>query len=139
MLLWIDAQYRTVPVRILVGHSLGGLFALYALGTHPDLFRIVVALSPPMWWNDGALGNDLARRIATDTVRRRTLFLASGGLEPSIDGPTTEFATKLQALAGTGNLVLSTFGYFAGDTEVQTSFSRVLLGTAALLLPGVCT
>ena len=98
LLPWIDARYPTVPTRILVGHSLGGLFALYAMGTRPDLFRVVVALSPPIWWNDGALSSDLAARIAGDTVRARTLFLASGGLEPAIDTVTSSFAARLQRI-----------------------------------------
>ena len=98
LLPWIDARYPTVQTRILVGHSLGGLFALYSMVAKPDLFRVVVALSPPLTWNDGSLSADVASRLATDKSRRRTLFLASGGLEPSIDVPVTDFATRLTRL-----------------------------------------
>ncbi len=98
LLPWVDAHYPTLPTRVLVGHSLGGLFALYAMAARPDVFRIVIALSPPLNWNDGALSADVAGHLAGDTQRERTLFLASGGLEPSIDEPTTAFATRLTAL-----------------------------------------
>ena len=98
LLPWIDARYPTARNRLLVGHSLGGLFALYAMKARPDLFRVVVALSPLMYWNDGALNDPVAAAIAADTSRARVLFLASGGLEPSIDSSTTAFATRLQAV-----------------------------------------
>ena len=64
----------------------------------PDVFRIVIALSPPLDWNNGTFSTDAAMRIASDTLHRRTLFLASGGLEPPIDAPTTAFAAHLTAL-----------------------------------------
>lgn len=37
----------------LYGHSLGGLFALYALFAQPELFTNYVAADPSVWWNYG--------------------------------------------------------------------------------------
>ncbi len=48
---YIDSSYRTHPFRILVGHSLGGLFALETLTRSPDLFQATIALSPSLYWN----------------------------------------------------------------------------------------
>ncbi len=48
---FIDSSYRTQPFRILVGHSLGGLFALETLTRSPDLFQATIALSPSLYWN----------------------------------------------------------------------------------------
>ena len=46
---FIDRTYRTnTSDRGLLGHSLGGAFALYALEQRPALFRRVVAASPAM-------------------------------------------------------------------------------------------
>jgi predicted alpha/beta superfamily hydrolase len=47
----IERRYRTSPFRILIGHSLGGLFALHAFVTSRDLFSATIALSPPAFWN----------------------------------------------------------------------------------------
>jgi predicted alpha/beta superfamily hydrolase len=33
----VDRKYRTAPFRILMGHSLGGLFALHAFSRSPGL------------------------------------------------------------------------------------------------------
>ena len=98
LLPWVDAHYPTLPVRLFAGHSLGGLLALYAMDTRPDVFRVVIAMSPAVYWNDGAFANEVALRLATDTVRPRTLFLMSGGQEAFIDQPTTAFAAHLTAL-----------------------------------------
>ena len=38
--------------RTLIGHSYGGLFALHALFTRPDLFEAHVAGSPSIWWQE---------------------------------------------------------------------------------------
>jgi predicted alpha/beta superfamily hydrolase len=103
LLPWIDAHYPTLPTRLLAGHSAGGLFALYAMVRRPDLFRVVIAMSPALFWNDDTLSADVAARLAADTVHTRTLFLTSGGLETGgleapIDQPTTAFAARMTAL-----------------------------------------
>lgn len=43
----VDVERQT-----LFGHSLGGLFVLWALFTQPKLFQTYVASSPSIWWND---------------------------------------------------------------------------------------
>jgi predicted alpha/beta superfamily hydrolase len=47
----IDESYRTHPFRILVGHSLGGLFAVESLSRTPGLFQATLAFSPSLYWN----------------------------------------------------------------------------------------
>lgn len=47
----IESRYRTLPYRLLVGHSLGGLLALHALLTLPDMFQAHLAIDPSVWWD----------------------------------------------------------------------------------------
>ncbi len=57
---WVDANYRTLtgPHNTgLAGSSLGGLMSLYAVYAHDDVFGLVGALSPSIWWNDHELLN----------------------------------------------------------------------------------
>jgi predicted alpha/beta superfamily hydrolase len=49
---YIDENYNTGNYRILVGHSFGGLFAVYTLLNKPDIFDAYIAISPSMWWDD---------------------------------------------------------------------------------------
>ena len=51
----IEARYRTLPSRIYVGHSRGGLFGVYCLLKDPALFNAQIDADPSLWWNDGAL------------------------------------------------------------------------------------
>ncbi len=51
----IESRYRTLPSRIYVGHSRGGLFGLYCLLKDPALFNAQIDVDPSLWWNDGAL------------------------------------------------------------------------------------
>ena len=48
---YVDSSYRTHPFRILVGHSLAGLFAVEALARSPSTFQATIALSPSLYWN----------------------------------------------------------------------------------------
>ncbi|MGF7243949.1 putative alpha/beta superfamily hydrolase [Pseudomonas oryzihabitans] len=49
----VNRRFKTdADQTSLVGHSFGGMFAVYTLFTRPDLFKHVVAISPTLWWND---------------------------------------------------------------------------------------
>lgn len=50
---YLDANYRTQPFRILVGHSLGGLFAAETMTRYPGLFEVTIAISPSIFYNEG--------------------------------------------------------------------------------------
>jgi predicted alpha/beta superfamily hydrolase len=48
----IDKRYDTQPYHLVVGHSLGGLFAIHALMNRPEFFQGCIATSPSLWWDD---------------------------------------------------------------------------------------
>ncbi len=47
----IESRYRTQPFRVFAGHSLGGLFALHAFFTRPQLFDAWISVSPSLHWD----------------------------------------------------------------------------------------
>lgn len=49
---YVDSHYNTRPYRVVVGHSLGGLFALHTLTSRSDLFDAYIAISPSLQWSD---------------------------------------------------------------------------------------
>jgi predicted alpha/beta superfamily hydrolase len=52
----VEAEYRACPGdRALLGHSAGGMFALYTLWQEPRSFRRFVIGSPPLGWGEEAL------------------------------------------------------------------------------------
>jgi hypothetical protein len=57
----IDREFKIDPARqVLFGHSLGGLFAVHALFTHPEAFSAFIIASPALWWNDRQVLRDEA-------------------------------------------------------------------------------
>lgn len=94
---WVEARYRTQPFRMLVGHSLGGLFAVKALLDRPDLFPAAIAVSPSLWWDRESLTP--AARVALGRPyagTRRFLYFTSGDNEPWIRTSTKNFASMLK-------------------------------------------
>ena len=76
-----------VPVNLsrstLFGHSLGGMFALHALFTHPEYFETYLVLSPSIWWDGRVVLADRAaflKRAGKGEVAPR-IYLAVGSLE----------------------------------------------------------
>jgi uncharacterized protein len=97
LLPWAEARYPTLPTRLLVGHSLGALFALYIAAKQPSVFRIVIAASPGLGLGFGS-DTDITRRLAADSVHPRSIFVTSGDLEDGLDQAVTQFATTLTSL-----------------------------------------
>jgi uncharacterized protein len=48
---YVEKNYRTQPFRVFAGHSFGGLFAMHAFLTRPNLFNGVIAVSPTLTWD----------------------------------------------------------------------------------------
>ena len=74
----VEAQYRTAPYRILVGHSFGGLFAIHALLTEPDAFQATIAISPSLWWDDQQPVQLARQTLVGNAPIRQRLFLTLG-------------------------------------------------------------
>lgn len=52
---YLNDHYRINPYEILVGHSLGGTFATYALLNNPEVFDAYIAISPYLMFDDNML------------------------------------------------------------------------------------
>lgn len=91
----VQARYRTTPERAIIGESLAGLFIVETVLTEPSLFDHYVALDPSLWWNDGALVDSAAARLAALDAAPRTLYLATSNVKDIAAG-TERLATLLR-------------------------------------------
>lgn len=74
----IDRTYRTRPTRILIGHSYGGLFAVYTLFNRPEVFKAYIAVSPGLWWDNQALAKQADQFVADHKQLRTAIYMTMG-------------------------------------------------------------
>lgn len=72
----IDSTYRTTKHRTLVGHSFGGLLALHALLTVPDMFESYIAIDPSLWWEDRLLVRQAENIFANEHNRNASVYIS---------------------------------------------------------------
>lgn len=99
----VDAQQQS-----LFGHSFGGMFAIYALFTRPQLFDHIVAASPSLWWHDRYLlahEQRFRQRVQAGDVNvihtSLALVVASGDAPQDVDDARA-LQQRLEALSAQG-------------------------------------
>ena len=114
----INSKYNTVTDdAMLIGHSLGGLFTLYALFTRPDLFQRYVIGSPAIWYDNNAILNNMETFVSANTDLPARVFIGSGGNEDGLDVVVQSLADTLTGYQYP-NLNLST-RVFEGETHLS--------------------
>jgi predicted alpha/beta superfamily hydrolase len=78
----IENNYRVdTNDKTLIGCSLGGLFSMYALFTHPEMFKRYVAASPAFMWDNNVLNQYEEQYHANTSNPSAKLFMCVGGVE----------------------------------------------------------
>jgi predicted alpha/beta superfamily hydrolase len=52
----IDSEYRTISKNMIIGHSLGGLFAIHTLLENSSLFDYYILIDPSWFWDHNYIG-----------------------------------------------------------------------------------
>jgi uncharacterized protein len=94
----VDRSAADPEDQCLVGMSLGGLFALYALFDASAAFRRYVILSPALWWDNDTIFAREAAYAAHSADLPARVFLGVGGREDE-DGAPYLPVTKLARMA----------------------------------------
>jgi predicted alpha/beta superfamily hydrolase len=85
----IEKDYRTQPYRVFAGHSFGGLFAIHAFLTRPEVFNAYIAVSPTMQWDNHLLSRKAEEVFKDRKELNRTLFFTlaneGGGAREGFD------------------------------------------------------
>lgn len=90
----IDSLYKVHPFRTVIGHSLGGTFALNSLVDNPTLFNAVIAISPNLQIDDEEIVLKMTRAINTLKKGNKFVFATIG-----TDGqPDASFLPPLKKL-----------------------------------------
>lgn len=115
LLPYIDREYRTLPVRTLIGHSLGGRFALLALCRAPDTFAATMAISPSVSDSIRTAVESCARAHGGPRVRQ--LVLSAGSDESRASVSVDRLATFFRDSAGAAWRTTRIDGAGLGHTE----------------------
>jgi predicted alpha/beta superfamily hydrolase len=99
---WVDARYRTHDYRVLVGHSLGGLFAIHALVHEPDLFDGYIAISPSLQWDEQRLVEQADAFFRETESLDKTLYMTTGNEGSALTGGVLKLAGVLTEHAPEG-------------------------------------
>jgi predicted alpha/beta superfamily hydrolase len=73
----IEADYRTLPYRVCIGHSLGGLTASHLLINHSGLFDAYLAIDPSLWWDGASLIHQAAATFKSYPTRKMQRYFMS--------------------------------------------------------------
>jgi len=76
---FIENKYPVTSFRTLIGHSYGGLFAIYILINHPQLFTNYLAIDPSLDWNDQKLLTEAQDRLSSQNYKGKSLFMSLNG------------------------------------------------------------
>ena len=87
---YIDSTYPASSERCIIGHSAGGLFAIYALENQPDLFGSFICIDPSLWYEGQVYVKKMPDFFNSHQDIKKNLFLSISnekgmGIFPFID------------------------------------------------------
>jgi uncharacterized protein len=76
---YVEKKYPVTNYRTLIGHSYGGLFAIYTLLNHPQLFANYLAIDPSLDWDNQKLLKQARDVLATNSLKGKALYMSLSG------------------------------------------------------------
>ena len=76
---FVENKYPVTHYRTLIGHSYGGLFTIYMLLKHPDVFSNYIAIDPSLDWDNRKLLKEAWGILATHRYKNKSLFMSLSG------------------------------------------------------------
>ncbi len=80
---YVESKYPVTNYRSLIGHSYGGLFTIFALVHHPEVFANYLAIDPSLDWDDQKLLKQAEAKLPTQDYLYKSVYVSmSGQLHP---------------------------------------------------------
>ena len=98
---YIESSYQAAPYRILTGHSLGGLMAVYCMVNHPDYFNAYIAISPSLQWDAEVMLKQVNEKLKTG-MPNRILFFSDANEDAAFHNNQLKLDSLLQKKKITG-------------------------------------
>jgi predicted alpha/beta superfamily hydrolase len=95
LLPYVEQRYPANGVRLIHGHSYGGLFLMYVLSNDPQLFDGYLVLDPAMWWDNQSVNAALGTSLGRVPPSGRAIYIAGrsgfGIKDMALDGLDAAF------------------------------------------------
>ena len=72
----IDSTYPVNTERCIIGHSAGGLFAIYALVNQPELFNSFICIDPSLWYDDQSCIKAMPEFLKYNKKIKKSIFIS---------------------------------------------------------------
>jgi predicted alpha/beta superfamily hydrolase len=72
----IDSTYPSNSERCIIGHSAGGLFAIYALENQPELFDSFICIDPSLWYDDQSCIREMPEFLKNNKTIKKSIFIS---------------------------------------------------------------
>lgn len=94
---WLEQRYRAGPERVIVGHSYGGLFAIWCALARPKAFTGAIAVSPSLFYDDHLIARLEAKLDAKARASLAMKIYAASGSEenPQMPGDLTALGSAM--------------------------------------------
>ncbi len=139
---FVDKNYRTEPFRVIAGHSLAGLFVVYALIERPDAFNGYIAASPNVHWDNNYVIKRAEEAFKKRSEWNKTLFIGLGDEPAYMEGynafqqlmkrtkpKNLEYEFRLFTDENHGSVVLP--AYYAGLRKIYAGWAAPGNGSVA--------
>ena len=72
----IDSTYPANSERCIIGHSAGGLFAIYALVNQPELFNSFICIDPSLWYDNQSSVKEMPEFLKNNKGIKKSIFIS---------------------------------------------------------------
>ena len=107
---YMDRNYKTSSVKMLIGQSLGGLLASEILFKKPRLFNQYIIVSPSLWWDKESLLTLNPKLLEPDFLQPTKIYIAVGKEGAVMERDARMLYRKLRSAKN--NRVKTSFEYF---------------------------
>ncbi|MGB1308420.1 MAG: alpha/beta hydrolase-fold protein [Oceanihabitans sp.] len=76
---YVESKYPVTNYRTLIGHSYGGLFAVYTLINKPELFANYISIDPSLDWDNQILELKMKEAFKTNNFEGKALYVSLSG------------------------------------------------------------
>jgi predicted alpha/beta superfamily hydrolase len=123
---YIDQHYPSNGDNTIWGHSLGGLFVVYAMLKAPDAFKSYIAVDPSLWWDNHYVPKLAGAALPALANKKLTLFIGGRQGPPLQDMGIDTMETILRKQAPPG--LTWTMVPYADETHSSVRFKTTFDG-----------